>query len=350
MSTENTPAKSKRILYFDLLNIAACFSVVALHCSGTVFFFREDPVWWYSMTMQALFHWAVPVFFMLTGATLLNYRDRYNTKTFFKKRVLRTVIPFFVWSLIMFAFRLFAVHSLEWAGVGDLIHRVLVGDVQNVYWFFYVLFGLYLSIPVLSLLAKPENARTLWYLMGLWVFFNAVRPLLSRFLLIDLAPGFEVPLANEAVCYCVLGWLLHNNPPPKWVRRVIYVAGALGAVVMIIGTWLLSRSVGKTDMMLAAYDSASDILLSTAVFLLFQNINWSFLERPFCLWLIRQASGASFGVYLFHMIPLDTLTVLWGVNMASGKFMLFGTIGLYLFCVVFVALCRRVPVLRHLFP
>lgn len=350
MSTENTSAKSERVLYFDLLNIAACFSVVALHCSGTVFNFREDPVWWCSMVIQALFHWAVPVFFMLTGATLLNYRDRYDTKTFFKKRVLRTVIPFLVWSLIMFAFRLFALHSLEWGGVSDLIHRILGGDVQNVYWFFFVLFGLYLCLPVLSLLARPENTRTLWYLIGLWVFFDAVRPLLSRFLHIDLAPGFEVPLVNEAVGYCVLGWLLHNNPLPKWARRVIYVAGALSVIVMVVGTWSLSHSIGKTDMMLAAYDSTSDILISTAVFLLFQNINRSFWERPRCRWLIRQASGASFGVYLFHMIPLDTLTVLWGVNMESIAFMLLGTIGLYLFCVVFVALCRRVPVLRHLFP
>ena len=36
------------------------------------------------MVVETLAYWAVPVFFMITGVTLLGYREKYSTATFFK--------------------------------------------------------------------------------------------------------------------------------------------------------------------------------------------------------------------------------------------------------------------------
>ena len=69
--------KKNYILYFDLLNIFACFAVVALHVNGAVHTFAKTRNWVSCMFIEALFYFAVPVFFMLTGATLINYRKRY---------------------------------------------------------------------------------------------------------------------------------------------------------------------------------------------------------------------------------------------------------------------------------
>lgn len=54
------------------------------------------------LAIEVLFYWAVPIFFMLTGATLMRYRERYDTKTFLLKRFQRTVIPFLAWSTILY--------------------------------------------------------------------------------------------------------------------------------------------------------------------------------------------------------------------------------------------------------
>lgn len=59
------------------------------------------------MFIEALFYFAVPVFFMLTGATLINYRKRYGTGTFFKKRLLKTLVPFIIWSIIGICWSIF---------------------------------------------------------------------------------------------------------------------------------------------------------------------------------------------------------------------------------------------------
>ena len=66
----------------DSLNIAACFSVIALHCNQMVHTWQPGKNWLLALLIEVLFYWAVPVFLMLTGATLMRYRDRYDTKTF----------------------------------------------------------------------------------------------------------------------------------------------------------------------------------------------------------------------------------------------------------------------------
>ena len=86
----------RRIAYIDFMNIWACFGVVCLHCSGSVFEYGqiETRLWVLSMLVQTIMHPAVPLFFMITGTTLLEYRKKYSTKFYFKKRFLRTGIPF----------------------------------------------------------------------------------------------------------------------------------------------------------------------------------------------------------------------------------------------------------------
>ena len=85
----------KRVGYFDALNVVSCIAVVAMHVNGTsLYTFQHSVSWLSSLFIDCLCYFAVPVFFMLTGATLMDYRKRYNTYEFIKKRFSRTMIPF----------------------------------------------------------------------------------------------------------------------------------------------------------------------------------------------------------------------------------------------------------------
>ena len=79
-------SKNKRILYFDILNILACLSVVFLHSNSIVHTYTQLRAWKTALIFEVVLYWAVPVFIMLSGATLMKYKERYDTKTFFKKR------------------------------------------------------------------------------------------------------------------------------------------------------------------------------------------------------------------------------------------------------------------------
>lgn len=76
-------AKAPRHYWMDLLNVIACFAVVMLHCTTTVFANSGDTEWHLDVLFQSICIFAVPVFFMISGANLLGYREKYDTKTFF---------------------------------------------------------------------------------------------------------------------------------------------------------------------------------------------------------------------------------------------------------------------------
>lgn len=53
--------------------------------------------WVMSMCIEKIFVFAVPVFFMITGATLIDYPQKYDDKTYFKKRISKVLIPWLAW-------------------------------------------------------------------------------------------------------------------------------------------------------------------------------------------------------------------------------------------------------------
>lgn len=87
----------EHIIYFDILNIMATISVVWIHFGNEVHWYDGSQVWYWCLFIQVICYWAVPVFFMLTGATCLNYRERYSTIEFLKRRFKRTLIPYLFW-------------------------------------------------------------------------------------------------------------------------------------------------------------------------------------------------------------------------------------------------------------
>ena len=149
----------KRVLYFDLLNIVACICVVALHCNQMVHTWMPGKNWAAGLIIEVVCYWAVPVFFMLTGATLIRYRERYDTKTFLIKRFQRTVIPFLFWSAVLY-FYIVIYRDGNAFGPRRMINAILNNEIEQVYWFFFPLFSVYLALPALSLLSDNKKALT----------------------------------------------------------------------------------------------------------------------------------------------------------------------------------------------
>lgn len=85
--------------YLTLLSVISAISVVILHTNGCFWIFNKERYWTTANIIECIFYFAVPVFFMISGATLLEYNEKYSTKTYIKKRIRKTVIPFLIWSI-----------------------------------------------------------------------------------------------------------------------------------------------------------------------------------------------------------------------------------------------------------
>ena len=90
----------ERKVYLSLARVLCAFAVVLIHTNGCFYEFNIDECWGWANVIESGLGFAVPVFIMVSGATLMDYSHRYSTKEFFKKRVIKTVIPYLVWSVI----------------------------------------------------------------------------------------------------------------------------------------------------------------------------------------------------------------------------------------------------------
>ena len=99
----------RRFVYFDMLSIVATLAVVFLHCNGIVHWGPQTPHWSQALLVEVLFYWAVPVFFMCSGAKTMGYRDGKSTKDFLVSRLKGIFFPFLVWSVFQYCIKVWGV-------------------------------------------------------------------------------------------------------------------------------------------------------------------------------------------------------------------------------------------------
>lgn len=340
----------KRIDYIDFMNIAACFAVVCLHCSGSVFEFGivEEREWFLSMFIQTVMHFAIPVFFMITGTTLLEYRQKYDTKTFFKKRASRTVLPFLFWS----CFYLLLPVLLDGAAFPEFAlwkEGLLNNQANNIFWFFYTIWGVYLCIPVFSLLAREENFRIFEYICLLFFGAQALFPVIARFvtpIYTEIIPNF----VTGYVGYIFFGWLIYHETYDKKVRYFIYFLGICGALLMFFGTYYLSSQAGAIDTFFMEYHSIACMPMSVALMLFAKHVRWECVYRVLPVGLVRKIAGAGLGVYVLHMFFIILFQRNEMIASHSMYFMVFIPFAAYLLSLGVVLVMQHISAVRRLIP
>ena len=76
-----------------MLNVVSCLGVLFLHTSG-FWGFGKTRGWVAANFIECVFYFAVPIFIMIPGATLIDYRDRCTTAEYFKKRIKKPLSRF----------------------------------------------------------------------------------------------------------------------------------------------------------------------------------------------------------------------------------------------------------------
>ena len=343
--------KNTRILYYDILNIAACFCVIWLHCNGCVHTFSKGKMWATSLIVETIAYWAVPVFFMLSGATLMNYRKKYDTKTFFKKRIIKTVLPFIFWSITVLIWRYFTkqIH-IENITVKNIINILLLNKEESVYWFFWALFSVYLSIPVLSLLTEEKNRKILWYIVVIASIFNSVPKLLVLFG-VKWNGDFVFPVAGGYIIYVVLGYLLSTQNIKKKYRIIIYILGIVSALIRYFGTFYLSNRDGVINKSLWGYTFFTGLFLSVAVFVFIKNINYDgILKNKKVTDIIGKISSCSFGIYLIHIMVMYYETRFLNIDTHSCGWRTVGSVGTYIVALCIIYILKKIPIIKKIVP
>lgn len=234
-------SKKTRVVYFDILNIIAMIAVVSMHCNGIVHGNPNIRAWNSSLIVECICYWAVPVFCMLSGATLLNYRKKYDTKTFFKKRAQKVLIPFICWAIIMFIFKI-CTNQLDVSNykIRDYINAFFNSYENTTYYFMFVILGIYLTIPLLSLVIKEENNKILDLTTIMYFIFNSFIPNILQLFKINYDNNFSIQI-GQYIIFVLLGYMLSTRDISDKKKKLIYVGAIVGLLYRYIITFIISK-------------------------------------------------------------------------------------------------------------
>jgi len=289
--------------------------------------------WWSEMAWGSAVRWAVPVFFLCSGALFLG-RD-IPLKTLLGKYVLRLLAAFLVWAALYEAFDVARGLNTPLGAVKSVL------TLNGHFHFYYLVMILlvYLFQPLLRLITKHADRRLLRYILLLWLLTGILIPTVGGvwpFSLFTRVNGYwYLPMTYAAMGYALLGWYLRENPVRARWGVLCLLAGfalTLGATVSVTLSEGAFRETFWGGMTLGP------CLMAAGVFALCRGYRGS--SR-----LVRQISLASFCVYLCHdffnillrhfaLSPV-TLAPWWSVPALS-------LLVLAASCAVYIVL-RRVP-------
>ena len=166
----------KREIWIDWLRIFACFGVMLTHScepfylggEGSLILTKADAFW--VGFLNVLPRACVALF--IVASSYLQFPLHYSTSEFFKRRAVRILVPFAVWSVV---------YALAWGEPVQNFKDLLLNFnyAAGHLWFVYMLVGLYLIMPLLSPWASRVGKRELQVYIGIWLFTTVV-PLIRQ--------------------------------------------------------------------------------------------------------------------------------------------------------------------------
>lgn len=159
--------ETKREIWVDWLRVLACLLVMVVHSAepfylngyDTLILSKSDLIW--TSAIDSAARMSVPLF--VIASSYLLFPLRYSAGEFARKRAVRILIPFIIWSI---AYALFS--DAPAANLKSLLLNF--NFTASHLWFIYMLLGIYIMMPMLSPWAKNVSRKELKVYLAIWLF------------------------------------------------------------------------------------------------------------------------------------------------------------------------------------
>lgn len=345
-----TPLDTGRVVYYDVLRILAAVAVMVIHIVGYKFSATAPTTraWNVLNLADAASSWAVPVFFMLSGALLLS--REYTLKKLYGKKILRIITCFVFWSAVYALWEFYRHRSLK----GSVIKFIQGPDHM---WFLFAIVGLYLFVPVLKKVVADETALR-YFLILMFVIsivFNSAVSLLYPFsetkakFLFNLIKRAGIQHMPANTFYFVLGYYLSTHSITKNRRRFIYIGGIVGFLLTAAGSAAVSMWLKKPITVFLANNALGICLQAIGIFVLAKQL-FSAKQLPLKVQsALAFLADISFGAFLLHLLVVILLERFF--NLHALRFHTVFSIPLLTIIVAVIsfsisALLHRIPIVK----
>ena len=143
----------------NLLKFIATICVILIHVvSGDLYKYGtvSNSDWNIANAINSISRICVPVFLMVSGALLLSKDE--SIEDFFKKRFLRIIPKFLLFSIFYYLIDVYYLHHQ----VHNFIVSLLQGEVFYHLWYVYMILGIYLLAPFLRKFIHIIEVNYVW--------------------------------------------------------------------------------------------------------------------------------------------------------------------------------------------
>ena len=168
--------EKQREIWIDWLRVIACFLVMMTHSNepfylggeGSLILTKADAIW--VAVLNVLPRASVALF--VVASSYLQFPLHYPAGEFFRRRAVRILIPFFIWTVV---------YAFVWGEPVQNFKDLLLNFnyAAGHLWFVYMLIGLYLIMPILSPWAEKVGKKELHVYLGICL-FTTVIPLVRQ--------------------------------------------------------------------------------------------------------------------------------------------------------------------------
>lgn len=278
------------------LRIFATICVVWLHTNSTLidnpnlFKLTFEEQAFFSASYQMMY-WAVPIFFMITGALFLNPKRETSYYIYITKYVKRMILALFIFGIPFASLKLVMLeHSLTPMLLLLSIKAVIENDSFGHLWYLFTLIGIYLVLPIFKAFVQKTSENDLKIFLLLLIAIDFFFPLVNELLEIRIA--FELPF-KYPVFYVLLGYYI-TYMSPEWSKKL--KTNMVVIVCCIILIWILNFLKLTPDVW-TSYNSPLTAILAISIYSVFTQHIYRTISISSTIWNLDRLC---FGVYLVH--------------------------------------------------
>lgn len=361
-------SKSKRIFYFDALRALAIISVIVFHVFTTTngiaakeFVTAPTISWWIDCFLGAN-KIGVDLFLMLSGALSLG-RD-WEIRAFLSKRLPRITAPFLFWGFAIAVFMfivlfyspaLFGSHatipsSFDLSGFLSYLYNnyMSINKGCTQYWFFWMILGTYLIMPVLNKWLLHADLKEAEYFLFFWIITC----------ICECTLNIKFPLKLDyfagTIGLVVLGYYLRHTERKilnnQYFALLLVIVGCLSSMLAMYVGFTPGDAIIKFNDRLSIYI----IIEVIGIFLLFKNfhkfnININFFTNPDGIFKKSVFSIAkySYGIYLNHLVIKNLLQANFESILGYEPLILVLSVGTLVIAWLVMALLNRIHYLNQ---
>ena len=343
--------KKDRIWYLECLRVLAMLSVISFHVSKTALSDFSFSLFTSSclLCVRNLVHYAVPIFFMISGALLLNPNKNLSIerlcKQYLIKYLLITVLFGGVYSCLE---QIFDKKTISWPVIRSGIDNMIHGDSWAHMWYMYTLIWVMMLLPVLRLIVYKFKKEEIKYTIVVIMMFVSFTGIINAYSSREL--GITYPINFIYCFYMLVGYWIHNNVF-KFKEKtsiiilvvIIFVLCAL-AFMDIYNVITCEPWIGNQSPLIVLY--------SILIFNLGHLKIKERAENKIIKNIVTSLSENSFLIYLLHMFWINILYKWINFNPFSfNPFIGFITIFLLVLLLSYVSslLVKKIPIINKLF-